>query len=199
MAIKYEIHDIENVAGTGKKRSYVQLKTAKAKTVDELADILAHSCSITKSDVLAVMTELCHVAVDELSGGNRFYIPEIGYLSLSAGNIPVDKLPKGKISGKDIFLRNLNFHPEKKFIRMIQDKVRFEKSKYSSVSANYSKETLWQQIEAYLTENRHITRRQMCEHFGLTDYKAKQWLEKFVADGRIVKDTFGKQQIYSLA
>lgn len=199
MSIKYEVHNIENAVGTGEKRKYVQLKTMKPKTMDELASQIAHSCSLTASDVKAVMSELRQVAVEDLSSGIRFHLPELGYLSLAVGNTPTDKLPEGKITGKDIFLKNINFQPESSFLRDVRGKVRFEKSKYSSASTSYSEEELWQRIEAYLKENKHITRRTMREQFGLSEHIAKLWLGKFVEEGRLVKDVFGRQQIYSLA
>lgn len=199
MAIKYEVYNIENAVGTGEKRKYVQLKTIKPKTIDELASQIAHSCSLTASDVKAVMSEIRQIAVEDLSSGVRFHLPELGFLSLAVGNPPTDKLPKGKITGKDIFLKNINFQPESSFLKDIQGKVKFEKSKYSSASASYSEEELWQHIEAYLKENKHITRRSMREQFGLSEHIAKLWLNKFVEEGRLVKEIFGRQQIYSLA
>lgn len=199
MPIKYEEHYIENAAGSGKKRAFVQLKTDKARTPDELATEIAHSSTLTKADVKAVLTELCHVAVDDLSAGRRFYLPEIGYLSLAVGNTPVDKLPKGKITGKDIYLRNINFQPEGNFLRQVRERVKFAKSDQSSVSVSYTEDKLWPMLEAYLRENAQITRRVMCAQFGLTDYVAKRWLSRFTADGRLTKTTFGRQFLYSLS
>lgn len=199
MAIKYEVHNIENAVGTGKSRKYVQLKTIKPKTIDELSEQIAHSCSLTASDVKAVMSELRHVAIDDLSSGIRFHLPEIGFLSLAVGNTPTAMLPKGKITGKDIILKNINFQPESSFLKEVQGKVRFEKSKYTSASTTYSEEEIWDKMETYLLEHHNITRRDMREKFGLSDHIAKLWLEKFVADGRLVKETFGRQQIFSLA
>lgn len=199
MPIKFEVQNIENAAGLGERRKYVQLTTRKARTTDELADLIAHSCSLTASDVKAVMEEICHYAVDDLSSGSRFYLPEIGYLSLKVGNTPEASLAHGKITGKDIYLRNINFKPEAKFFKEIQKNVSFEKSNYSSPNATYDKQTLWQKVEAYLSANTHITRRVMREQFGLSDHWAKLWLDRFVEEGRLKKETFGRQALYSMA
>lgn len=199
MAIKFEEHKIENVVGTGKNRKFVQLKTSKAKTVDEIAAEIAHNCSVTKSDVLAVMTELRHVAVDELIDGSRFYLPELGYLSLKVGSTPTKNLRNGKITGNDIYLKNVKFKPNTTFIKELQEKVRFSKSKYSSLSTRFSEDELWEKVTEYLSERHHITRRDMCVQFGLSYHFATMWLDKFVEDGRLVKETFGRQQLYSLS
>ena len=106
MEIKYEIHNIENSQGTGEKRIYIQLHNNPAMTADELSKEIQETCTVTPSDVKAVMTEICHIAIRELSSGNRFYLPEMGYLSLSVGHIPPSLKPNEKITGKDVFLRN---------------------------------------------------------------------------------------------
>ena len=70
-----------NSQGTGKNRVYVQLRNHPAMTADELGNEVQRSCSVTASDLKAVMAELSAIAVRELSQGNRFYLPGIGYLS----------------------------------------------------------------------------------------------------------------------
>lgn len=196
MEINYEIHSIENSQGNGEKRVYIQLRNNKALTVDELANEIQASCTVTPSDVKAVMTEMCHIAIRELSAGNRFYLPEIGYLSLAVGNTPPSQKPDGKITGKDVFLRNINFKPEKKFFSEVQKKVRFVKSDYSTLSAKYSEETLWPKVEEYLSAHRYISRRDMRLEFGLSDYMAKQWLDRFVESGKLTKEGTRHQPLY---
>lgn len=199
MAIRYEVHAIENSQGTGEERKYIQLRTSKAKSLDEMAGVMEHSCMATKADIKAVLAELSHFAINELAQGNRVYLPEIGYLSLAVGNVPPEKIPNGKITGNEIFLRGVNFQPEAQFVRQLREKVTFRKSDYSTVSSRYTEDQMWQMVSQYLAENKQITRRVMCGQFGLTDYMAKRWLARFVEDGRLTMHTFGKQQLYSLA
>lgn len=199
MSIKYEVQHIENAVGSGKARSFIRLHQGAAMTTEQLADKIAESSTLTQADVKAVMSELCHYAKEELKMGNRFYLPEIGYLSLSVGNTPPDKLPHGKITGKDIYVRNVDFKPEAKFLNEIKREVRFEKSHYVSKSVNYGEEDLWPKVEAYLVENRYLTRHIMRIVFGLSKYKAAQWLERFVDDGRLMKNGTSHQPLYFLA
>ncbi len=135
----------------------------------------------------AVMPELCHYAKEELSAGHRFYLPEIGYLSLSVSNTPPTEKSDGKLTGRDIYLRNIDFRPEAKFLNEIRHKVHFEKSKYSKLSKRYTEKEMWQMIGAYLAENPYLTTSIMCSQFGLSKYMAAQWLTRFVDAGRLVK------------
>ena len=103
MEIKYEIHTIENSEGSGRKRVYVQLRSQPAMTTDELGNEVQEACSVTPSDLKAVMAELSVLIVRELSQGNRFYLPEIGYLSLSAARYRHHKRPTGRLRAATSF------------------------------------------------------------------------------------------------
>ena len=120
MSIKYTVQQIENAVGSGEARPFVRLQQGVAMTTEQLAAKIAASSTLTPADVKAVMSELCHYAKEELKAGNRFYLPEIGYLSLSVGNTPSDMLPKGVLTGKDIFVRNVDFKPELRFLNEIK-------------------------------------------------------------------------------
>lgn len=125
MEINYEIHTIANSQGTGRERAYIQLRSKSAMTAEQLEKEIQSVCSLTSSDVKAVMSEISQIAIRELSNGNRFYLPEIGYLSLSVGNTPISQKANNKITGKDIFLRNINFRPEAKFLNKVKKNVSF--------------------------------------------------------------------------
>lgn len=194
--IKYEIQNIHNVAGSGKERPFIRLRNGKALSVNELAERVAEACTATKSDLLAIMTELRHIIVNELAQGNRVYLPEIGYLSLSVGNVPPSKKKDGKITGKDIYLKNIDFQPEKQLLKELQGKVHFEKSSFSTVSTQYTPEEMWQKTFNYLLKNKYITCRKMASEFGLTNYIARKWLTRFVNDGKLIKEGTHHQPLY---
>lgn len=199
MAIKYEIQQIENAAGSGEARPYVRLHQDRAMTVGELAERVAESSTLTPGDVKAVMSELGHYAKTELIAGRRFHLPEIGYLSLSVGNVAPEQLPDGKITGRDVFVRNVDFKPEGQFLGEIRRKARFEKSQRATGSVRYDAEELWGRVKAYLSTNRYISCRIMSMEFGLTKYLSRQWLARFTQEGRIVKEGTARQPLYFLA
>lgn len=199
MVIKYEVQEIKNSKGTGEAQPFIRLKQGKALTTDELADMIEEASTATKSDVLAVMTEISHIIVEQLSMGKRFYLPEVGYLSLSVGSVPPEKKSDGKITGKDIYVKNVDFQPEKKLLMKLRSRVHFEKSTYSTRSAEYSEAELWAKISEYFAGNRYITRQTAASHFGLSKYKASQWLAHFVEAGKLTKEGTPRHQLYFAA
>lgn len=198
MAIKFEVLSIENAQDTGVARPYVQLVNGSRLSEEELEERIEKSCSVTRADVKAVLSELCHYAIEELSAGNRFYIPNIGYLSLSVGNTPPAQKADGKITGKDVYLRNINFKPDRKFFGKVRSKVSFERSSHTTRSTRYTYDELWARVSSFLSENGYVTCRIMYERFGLGRYLSKQWLTRFTEDGKLEKQVIGRQQVYKL-
>ena len=196
--MKYEVHRIKNVQGTGKSRVYIQLRNRKAQTTEELLREMEASCTLKASDVKAVMTEIREIAIRELSQGKSFHLPEIGYLSLAVGNTPPDKKANGKITGKDIYVRKIRFRAEKKLLAEVSRNVSFTKSNYSTLSAEYSEDALWEKVAAYLSTHPYINQQAMRTEFGLSEYKAKQWLSLFVANGRLKKISKCRHSLYYL-
>ena len=138
--MKYEVHRIKNVQGTGKSRVYIQLRNRKAQSTEGLLREIEASCTLKASDVMAVMAEIREIAIRELSQGKSLHLPGIGFLSLAVGNTPPDKKANGKITGKDIFVRKIRFRAEKKLLAEVKHNVSFTKSDYTTLSAEYTEE-----------------------------------------------------------
>ncbi len=196
--MRYEVHKIKNVQGTGKSRAFVKLRNEKAMSTEQLLREIEASSTLKASDVKAVMTEIGEIAIRELSQGKRFHLPEMGYLSLAVANTPPAKKANGKITGKDIRVRNIHFRPEKKLLTEIGRNVSFNKSDYSTLSAEYEEEVLWGKVAGYLASHRYITKQTMLSEFGLSEYKARRWLNLFVNNGKLTKDCSHRPFLYFL-
>ena len=83
MSIKYEIQSIKNSKGTGKEQEFVRIFENPPQTDRQLESHIQDNCSLTKGDVQATLMTLRDSMINELSHGNRFHIPEIGYFSLA--------------------------------------------------------------------------------------------------------------------
>lgn len=197
MELKYDIYSIANSQGSGEERKYVSLKQQKAMTASELEATIQNRCSLTKGDVAAVLTELRDIAVHEFAMGRRFYIPEIGYFSLSIGlEMPEDK-PDKKITGKEVRLRGINFRPEASFLQEVgRNMHHVVRSEYTSQSRKYDEEKIWAKLQEYFKNERYITIKLMCNQFGLSRYMAQKWLDLFISEGRIIKDGTPHSPIY---
>lgn len=199
MNIKYEVHTIENASGTGKKRQFIRLRFNKPMPAEDLESEIEQACSLTSSDVKAVLSELRRFIIRELVQGSRFHLPEIGYLSLTVGNTPPSEKPNGKITGNDIYVKNISFKPEAQLLDSVRKQVHFEKSKYTTRSRQYTEEELWPMVRKYIVDNQYLTRRDMHIEFSLSDYMTKRWLTRFVAEGLLLKKGTTHHPLYFLA
>jgi len=199
MAIKYEIHTIANSQGSGENRKFVRLQDNPPMTSKEIEKHIEQACSLTRGDVQAVMTALHDLIVTELKHGARFYIPEVGYLSLSVTTELPEGRPMEKVKGNDIRLRNINFKPTAELLSEVARGMKFERSKYSTKSAKYTEEQLWKKIEEFLSSNDYICRRDLEFHFHLRQQTALNWLKTFTEKGLLVKKGARNAPIYFLA
>lgn len=198
MEIKYEVHTIENVQGTGRERQYIRLRLHQQMSDADVEKDIQEATSLTTADVKAVMDAISKVALRELSIGNRFHLPGLGYLSLSVTNVPPSEKRDGRLTGHDIRLHGLNFRPEKQLMESLDRTVSFVRDDRSTRSARYSEQQLWTELEAYLKENRYITCTQMRHAFHLSEGTSRKWLTLFTADGRLKKGGPKNQALYFL-
>lgn len=198
MEIKYDIYTIKNAVGNGDDRQYVRLVQHEPMDEKQLQARIQDRCSLTKGDVAAVLAELHDIAVSELAGGHRVFIPGIGYFSLSASlEMPEDRSGK-KITGREVRITGINFRPEATLMQEVQSDVSFVRSRFTTQSVQYREETLLERIKDYLQTNRYLTVSIMRTQFGLTRYATDKWLRLFCDRGILVKDGTRHSPIYFL-
>lgn len=196
MELKYDIYALQNAEGTGEERKFVKLMQQEPMGADELARRIEERCSLTKGDVKAVLSALRDCAVQEMSGGKRFYVPELGYFSLAVGLEKNDDAEDKKIRGNDIRLRGITFRPEQQLVREIGRRISFVRSKYTSQSVKYTEDELWSKLTEYFKTTRLLTSRAMQKEFGLTQYSAQKWLNLFVTKGLLTKEGTRHSPVY---
>ena len=128
MNIHYEIKTLKNSRGEGKTANFVTLVQQQCMTAEQMETQIESVSSLTKADVRAVMAAVREHAADQLKHGNRFYLPGLGWLSLSAGLDKDSKRDGHKITGKDIVVRSIRFQPESKLLNEIKEDVSFTNS-----------------------------------------------------------------------
>lgn len=198
MSIKYEIQSIKNSKGTGNEQEFVRIFENPPQTDRQLESHIQDNCSLTKGDVQATLMTLRDSMINELSHGNRFHIPEIGYFSLAVNlDMPDDK-PMEKVRGDYIRVRNIKFRPDAELLNEVKRNVRFERAKFSSKSSQYTEEELLAKIKEYLTTNNCITRRDLQQNFGLRQSAALKCLKHFTEIGILKKEGARNSPVYFL-
>lgn len=198
MSIKYKIHTIENAQGEGKERHFVRLENYPPMSERQLEKHICQNSSLTEGDLKSALYALRESMIRELLQGKRFYLPSIGYFSLSVDlNMPKDKAIE-KVRGDYISVRNINFLPDADMLQTIKGKAKFERSTYTSSSLRYTEEELVKGLREYLVENKIINRSNFQSVFGVRKNKALQWLKHFTETGLLQKFGAKNSPLYCL-
>ena len=167
MSIKYEIQSIKNSQSTGEERHFARIYEGAPMSASQLENSIESSCSLTKGDVEATLSALREQMLSELSQGNRFYIPNIGYFSLSVDLDMPDGKSVDKARGDYISVRNIKFRPDFSLLQEVKTKARFERAQFSTKSKVFTEEEMLEKIKEYLSTNSYINRRAMETLFNL--------------------------------
>lgn len=197
MELEYELKTIENAKGEGHGQRYVSLRQAEPMKSGQMEREIESATTLTAADVRGVLAVLHDMIVRDLSQGRRVHLDGIGYLSLSAG-LALAADDGKKVTGKDVYLRGVNFRPEDRLVNAIRGNVTFRRGKRVSKSAAYTADELWGKVRAYLSTHRFITVNVMREQFALSRRKASEGLATMVATGRLVKEGSPRHQVYLL-
>lgn len=126
MSIKYRLEPIHNnISPNGKQGVYPILRKGTTITTREIARQISVQSSFSPGDVCGILETLSDVITLFLSQGNNVYLNGIGTFSLTAG-LKDKNIQMGKITGKDLCIRHLNFRMTQELIDKLQG-VTFEK------------------------------------------------------------------------
>ena len=198
MSIKYEIQSIKNSQSTGKDRHFARIYEGAPMSASQLESSIESSCSLTKGDVESTLSALREQMLSELSQGNRFYIPNIGYFSLSVDLDMPDGKSVDKARGDYISVRNIKFRPDSSLLQEVKTKAHFERAQFSTKSKVFTEEEMLEKIKEYLSTNSYINRRAMETQFGLRQNVALKWLKHFTEIGVLRKEGERNSPIYFL-
>lgn len=195
MSINYEIHTIRNSQGSGTARHFARIFEGSPMSVQQLERLIQDNSTLKRGDIEATLLELREQMVRELSQGHRFYIPNVGYFSLSV-KLDADGKAVEKVSGKDLRLHNINFRPEASLLHEVGSSVRFRRASVTSKSVMYDEKQLLSLLMDYLSANHLITCRDMQRQFGLRETAARKWLKRFVEQGVIRREGARNAPVY---
>lgn len=198
MSIKYEIHSIKNSQGTGEERYFARIFEHEPMDAKHLKRHMQASNSLAEGSIEAVLTALREHMIHELSNGNRFYIPSIGYFSLSVDLDMPEEKSIDKVRGDYISVRNIKFRPDAAMLKEVRSNARFERAGFSSKSSEYTEQEMLDRIREFFAVNHCITRRDLETEFGLRQSAALKWLRHFVETGVLKKEGARNSPVYFL-
>lgn len=120
MAVLYKLYQNNRKNSSTRGQWYARATMTNDVTLEKLASIIQRNCSMKKSDVLAVLTELVEVMQDELQASHRVKIDGFGSFKIGLRSKGAES-PKLFSASKHITGLRVNFLPE---VKTSADKTR---------------------------------------------------------------------------
>ncbi len=182
--IAYQLRRQNDLTGTATEKNpqmAVTVVNSKLTTTKELAEYINFACSVTESDIAAVLQALGKCVCDEMLDGNRVEIDHIGTFSLSL-TCGCKKL-QDHVTKKDIRVKNVLFTP------CVEMKQAMRGADIVSGGPNPNKrltdEVILRRAAKYLDEHEYMQRREFESVCECSRYTATKKLKELVRSGKL--------------
>lgn len=174
-----------------------RIKLNGSTTTEELSRFIQEYCSLTESDVKAVLDALSHFMGRELGEGKRVHLDGIGYFvpTLSA----TEKVtPETKRKSTKVKLKGIDFLSDKGLRRRIGI-VKMKPLRQRNLGQKrLSDEEIERRITDFLRTEEFITRRNVEEICGLSRTTASRQVNRLCKEGVLVNKGLQRQPVYCL-
>ena len=149
-------------------------------TTKDMADNISYACSVTKTDVVAVLSALGHELGRALLDGRTVQIDEIGSFSIKLG-MKTPKHLNDHVTQHDIEVKGISFRPCKE----LKETMRSAEivSGGHAVRTLLTRDIAERRLRTFFEDNDYIYRSQMEQLCECSTYLATKYLNLFVEEG----------------
>ncbi len=182
---------------TRKRRINKGIKLNGSTTTDELRRHIQEYCSLTETDVLAVLDALSHFVGRELGEGRQVHLDGIGYFVPTLTCTEPVTLETKRKSTK-VKLKNITFRPDKA-LRSEIGVLKIKPLKLRNLTKKrLTDDEVKQKVVNYLRKNEFITRSVVQSICGMTRTTATRQIRRLCEENVLVNKGLQKQPIYFL-
>lgn len=174
-----------------------RIKLNGSTTTDELRRHIQEYCSLTETDVLAVLDALSHFVGRELGEGRQVHLDGIGYFVPTLTCTEPVTLETKRKSTK-VKLKNITFRPDKA-LRSEIGVLKVKPLKLRNLTKKrLTDDEVKQKVVEYLRKNEFITRSVVQSICGMTRTTATWQIRRLCEENVLVNKGLQKQPIYFL-
>lgn len=187
MAILFDFYhspSTEEIGDETKEKFHARVVSTQTLDLDDIVSRISERCTLSPSDIKAVISELSKEIQNGLLSGKQVNIPEIGNFSLSL-QAPKDADPK-KTHAQNIEVKRIEFRADHQLRQNVKNKAVFERSREKVHSAHISIYEIDALLIDYFDEHSFITRKKFEDLCHLTRSTATRHLKRLLDEGRLV-------------
>lgn len=196
MAIKFEWYETPTPSGEKEKKKKLHARITSNGRVgtDEIRSDIQYRCSLTETDVSAVLDALSHSLGEQLRQGRQVHLKGIGYFYPTL-KCTEEITPETKRKNSKVQLKGIKFRADKD-LRSEIGNVQLKISKHTGHSNKLSDIEIDMKLKDYFTGHQVMTRADFQQICGFMQSTAMAHLRRLKAEGKIKNINIPTQPIY---
>lgn len=187
MSIQFDFYHTPSPEGiANEKQPHYHARVVAKQTIDSdnIVRRISERSSLSKGDIMAVLSELRDVVKQSLLEGNNVQLNGLGVYSLTL-EAPEDASPT-KTHAQNISIKRIDFRADRKLRKEIMAEAHFERSTTKNHSAHISIYEVDALLVDYFEEHTYITRQRFETLCQFTRNTALRHLKRLVNEGRLI-------------
>ena len=194
MSIEYDFYRNPNSQGTNKKRYHARVVSSDRITTDELAEEIQNECSLTVTDVKAVLIALGDKLAKHLGDGSKVHLEGIGYFQVNL-QCKEEVCTTRSVRSENVEFKSVSYRADNELKKHLK-KQKIQRSQTKIHSVEMTEEEIDQKLTDYFKTNDTLTRSQfevLCTQVKSTAHRI---LQKLVKDGKLKNVSTKQHPVY---
>ena len=194
MSIEYDFYRNPNSQGTDKKRYHARVVSSDRITTDELAEEIQNECSLTITDVKAVLIALGVKLAKHLGDGSKVHLEGIGYFQVNL-QCKEEVCTTRSVRSENVEFKSVSYRADNELKKHLK-KQKIQRSQTKIHSVEMIEEEIDQKLTDYFKTNDTLTRSQfevLCTQVKSTAHRI---LQKLVKDGKLKNVSTKQHPVY---
>lgn len=194
MSIEYDFYRNPNSQGTNKKRYHARVVSSDRISTDELAEEIQKECSLTITDVKAVLIALGDKLAKHLGEGSKVHLEGIGYFQVNL-QCKEEVRTTRSIRSDNVEFKSVSYRADNELKKHLRNQ-KIQRSQTRIHSREMTEEEIDQKLSDYFKTHDTLTRSQfevLCTQVKSTAHRI---LQKLVKDGKLKNVSTKQHPVY---
>ncbi len=194
MSIEYDFYRNPNSQGSNKKRYHARVVSSNRISTDELAEEIQKECSLTITDVKAVLIALGDKLAKHLGEGSKVHLDGIGYFQVNL-QCKEEVCSTRSVRSDNVEFKSVSYRADNELKKHLK-KQKIQRSQTKIHSVEMTEEEIDRRLMDYFKTHDALTRSQfevLCTQVKSTAHRI---LQKLVKDGKLKNVSTKQHPVY---
>lgn len=194
MPIEYDFYRNPNSQGTNKKRYHARVVSSNRISTNELAEEIQNECSLTITDVKAVLIALGDKLAKHLGDGSKVHLEGIGYFQVNL-QCKEEVRTTRSIRSENIEFKSVSYRADNELKKHLRNQ-KIQRSQTKIHSVEMTEEEIDQKLTDFFKTHETLTRSQfevLCTQVKSTAHRI---LQKLVKNGKLRNVSTKQHPVY---